>query len=365
MEARLSDTKSHYSEHSISRLLAHAESPMRDAIRRKLRVSLNEHDHRTRNVDALELLSAVRLKVLQKLREPDAQQEINSIAGYAASAAYHACSDLLRTRFPRRTRLANMLRRVCEKSERVRVVWDSPPDPVIALESWPHTKRAASAAQVVQLRSSPVHQLPGTLPRKAIDEISPPELSRVVEGVLDRLGGPLRFDDLLAITAAFLQVEDIPDESLADGGDAYASAGAVRQHGGFSLWLSTERMRLLWDALAQILPWHRAAFLLNLRNGDIGAFPYYGIASVEQIGESLGLTANQYSILANALALTPEMRAQLSILSGPGQRFAIFWNYLPLEDSIIGTLLGVQRSQVIAYRNKAVERLRRMLAPIV
>jgi DNA-directed RNA polymerase specialized sigma subunit len=38
-----------------------------------------------------------------------------------------------------------------------------------------------------------------------------------------------------------------------------------------------------------------------------------------------------------------------------------FWKFLPLEDITIAAVLEVARAQVISYRSKAKERLKRML----
>ena len=49
------------------------------------------------------------------------------------------------------------------------------------------------------------------------------------------------------------------------------------------------------------------------------------------------------------------------MFEGSGQKFVIYWKYIPLEDNSIAKILGVTSAQVIAYRNKGIERLRRQL----
>ena len=81
-----------------------------------------------------------------------------------------------------------------------------------------------------------------------------------------------------------------------------------------------------------------------------------GVATLEQIGEALELKDKQFMSLARELAVEEP--------SNPGQggrRFLLFWRYLPLEDNVIAVVLEVTRAQVISYRNKARERLKRML----
>lgn len=343
-------------------LLAEAESAMRVAIRYKFRVTLDERDYRQQNLDALDLLSAVRLKLLQRLRACPDQDHIKALPSYAATIAYNACSDLLRSRYPQRTRLRNRLRRVLERSPAHVLHSDRNGELQCQAVNWADNKPRAEPEQVLRLRMCPGDYLPEDFLSESLDEIPPAALLSLVDSILDYVDGVVSFDDLTSIACACLHVEDVPDESLPQSADDnHYSALKSREHGGYSLWLSTERMKLLWEALTQLLPWHRAAFLLNLREGDIGAFPYYGVASVEQIGSSLGFTIQQYTVLADQLMLDSHLRAQLSILSGPGQKFAVFWKYLPLDDNTVAAVLAVTRPQVIAYRSKAIERLRRML----
>ena len=60
--------------------------------------------------------------------------------------------------------------------------------------------------------------------------------------------------------------------------------------GPYSVWLTTERLKLYWAAVLRLLVWHRCAYLLNIRDGDLEALPFYGVASFEQIADSLEFT---------------------------------------------------------------------------
>ena len=72
---------------------------------------------------------------------------------------------------------------------------------------------------------------------------------------------------------------------------------AARTQDPYSVRLTVERLKLFWGAVLQLLPWHRAAFVLNLRDGDLDALPYYGVASIEAIGEAIELKEKQLSTL--------------------------------------------------------------------
>ena len=86
---------------------------------------------------------------------------------------------------------------------------------------------------------------------------------------------------------------------------------------------------------------------------------------MEEIGKALDLTDKQFETLAAEIGLDLELRQQSSILRGSGQKFILYWKYLPLDDNTIAKVLSVDRTQVIGYRNKAVERLRRNLSSVI
>ncbi len=102
-------------------LLEEVDSVIRGAIRRKLHVSLRANDSREQNMDGLDLLSEVQLKLLAKLRQSgDAgvgAGEIKEFRAYAATVAYHCCADYLRAKYPQRTSLKNCLRRLLDKTD--------------------------------------------------------------------------------------------------------------------------------------------------------------------------------------------------------------------------------------------------------
>ena len=93
-----------------------------------------------------------------------------------------------------------------------------------------------------------------------------------------------------------------------------------------------------------------------ISNGDLEALPLYGVATLEQIGAALEFTDKQFGSLSRELAVQEPPRPPQG-----GRRFLFFWKHLPLEDNIIAAVLEVARTQVISYRNKARERLKRML----
>jgi hypothetical protein len=162
------------------------------------------------------------------------------------------------------------------------------------------------------------------------------ELADALAAVFNHLGGPVEFDELVRALAALLGVRDQPIESLPEHEDAHAPSAGESD----PAWQIEKRIFLqrLWEELQLLPPNQRAALLLNLRDaggtGCITLFPATGVASLRQLADALGMSADGLARL---------------------------WNELPLEDARIAEMLGLTRQQVINARKSGRERLARRL----
>jgi hypothetical protein len=355
-------------------LLEQADPVLRAAIRRKLRVTLRAGDSREQNMDALDLLGEVQLKLLAKLRQGDRDQGNGEAAGhgaieqfrsYAATVAYHCCADYLRAKYPQRASLKNCLRRLLDKADGYAVWTSADGELMCGFVGWKTGRAAASAEKMRELQHNP-HALPAkVLPNRSgktgVGAIAAKDWLRLLEATFDFVEGPLAMDDLLTIVAPLTGSEDAPqyDDGSADEEDGQSALDrlAAQTQDPYSQRLTVERLKLFWGAVLQLLPWHRAALLLNMREGDLDVLPYYGVASIEAIGEAIELAERQMTTLEQEVGLGPASGSTRKI----AERFAACWRFLPLEDTVIGQVLGVTRPQVIGYRNKARERLARLL----
>ncbi len=347
---------------SANSALEEAEPVICRIVRRKLRVTLRNDDGRENNLDALDVLGDIRLKLVRKLSQTE-DAAIEDWASYAATVAYNCCSDYLRAKYPERSRLKNALMRLLQKSSGCAVWTNSEGDVLCGFAG--QRSLTPDSSRIFELRSHP-RQLPAEVQTpQSLETFSPAVLLKLAEAVWEHTGGPVSVDDMISIVKSVWGIEEADDVSLSAGEDEDAGSPLDRiaspEPRPDSAWQARERLKLLWGAILQLLPWHRAAYLLNLRDGELDAFPYYGIASVEQIGESLAFTSEQYQILAGEVGLSATKLSQTSIFEGSGQKFVIYWKYIPLEDNTIAKVLNVTRAQVIAYRNKGIERLRRQL----
>jgi len=347
---------------AVDDLLNSVDSVLRNVVRQKLRVTLRTNDFREQNLDGLDVLQDIRLKLIRKLSGEEGEEDssIQEFKAYAATVAYRTCSDYLRARYPLRTSLKNSLRRILDKGDEFSA-WESASGELICgYTGWRSPSFKTDAARVMELRHDPFRLPVEALPHGSADNMNWMAWKALLEGVFQYGGGPMPLDDLIAIVAPIVGMEDIQDLDDSDDSDeANNDLSGLSSHdpGPFSIWLTAERLKLYWAAVLRLLVWHRCAYLLNVRDGDLEALPLYGVASLEQIGDSLEFTDAHFARLGRELTAGENDSAP----SGCGRRFLFFWKYLPLEDNVIGVVMEVTRAQVISYRNKAKERLKRML----
>uniref|UniRef100_Q022H8 Uncharacterized protein n=1 Tax=Solibacter usitatus (strain Ellin6076) TaxID=234267 RepID=Q022H8_SOLUE len=262
---------------------------------------------------------------LRAIRDGHHAEAIGSFAGYAAVAAYHACNEYLRRKYPNRHRLKNRLRYLLNNEPRF-AVWEGPSsDWVCGFRKWQVEGVGPATSDLV---SQWRHTL-GDLPRGQ-SAMPPPELLAAVFG---RFEGPLEFDELVAIVGYFWGVDDLApatEKSAREVESKDVDPGARME---LRQWLTE-----LWTQIRELPRAQRVALLLNLRAADsapaVTLFPVTGVASVSNIAETLEFSS---------------------------ETFAALWKSLPIEDLAIAELLGVTRQQVINLRKSARERLTRRI----
>jgi hypothetical protein len=223
---------------------------------------------------------------------------------------------------------------------------------------WRH--RAPPIAQVIVdgLLADP-HPLAGA-PQRHIDRMRGDDWITLLDALFGCTCSPVLLDDTTSIAARACGVEDLNPEH---DGDIVAEMPAASSRTPYTELLMRQRLLLLWRAILELLPWHRTAFLLNMPDGELESFSYYRVVSISEIGTALQLTREQFALLWTQLPLSAADRQELPALGTYDEAFAMVYKHIPLQDHAIGVVLGVSRAQVIGYRRKAVERLRRHLRP--
>jgi RNA polymerase sigma factor (sigma-70 family) len=326
----------------------HAEPVVARVVRRKLR---GDGAHGGAG-DAEDLRGQVMLQLLSRLSElraDPAKRPIQNFSGYAAAAAYRACADYLRARYPQRHSLRNKLRYFLTHQPGLDL-WETPEGEWLcgrrARRAAPGDGGRADGPAQPAPRGERYDELRGD-PRRTAERALPagdPQaagLERLVPALLDYVGGPVELDDLVAALSEVWGLKEQPAAASREDEDGPAAVellAAPRPDLADEL---SQRLYLarLWQELLGLPVRQRAALLLNLRDAQGGSavelFVITGVASPRQIAAAVGL--------------------------GP-EEFAALWNGLPLEDNRVAEMLGATRQQVINLRKCARERLARRMS---
>jgi hypothetical protein len=346
------------------------EPALRGIIRRKLGVTLSPNDGRAENLDAENLLSDLRLVLIESLAKPYTASDgeaIRDIRGYIAKAAYNACSDYLRKKYPYRQSLRN----------RIHYFLNHSPDPALAIwedgagqylcgyAGWRGRAAALNAERLTELRNNPRAIATEALTAKHLENMKANDWAALLHSIFNWTGQPIELDDLVNIVADLMGIQDA---ALSIEGDNEDSKGLVdtepdrgrtpEQEGHWA-----EFLRHLWAAIRDLGPNHRLAYLLNLTDaeGDIQIFISKGVATISDIGRVLQLTNEHFEKLWRRLQLNDDERTFVQPSASYDERFAVVWKHLPLDDNAIAELIGGARQQVINLRKSARLQLRRLL----
>ena len=262
---------------------------------------------------------------LRTLKGGAAAESIGSFSGYTAVAAYHACNEYLRRKYPNRHRLKTRLRYLLNSEKKFAVWEDGVAEWLCGFARW----QADGAAPVTAERLSQWRETLADLPRGQ-SAMHPAEL---MTRVFERLGGPVEFDELVGIVAYLWGVDDPPAAPEASAREVESGDADPGVRLEMKRWLAE-----LWAQIGDLPQAQRVALILNLRAGPAtpaaALLPLTGVASIADIARTLGYSAGE--------------------LAG-------IWNQLPLEDLAIAERLGVTRQQVINLRKSARERLTRRI----
>ena len=335
LEPLLLEASDEQADELLSQLLtSHAEPVIKGIIHYKLHLSSHQADGRAEADDLYQEVLVQLLAELRQLRQQPDEHPITDLRGMAAVIAHRTCSRWMRRQFPERHALKNRLQYLLTRQRGLALWQDDDRKLVAGFAVWQGRKKAASAARLSSLSDD--ERLLAHV--RMLKSGRPQEPSDALAAIFNHLGGPIDFDELVSALAALLGVREQPIESLTEDEDAPVFQAAASEPG--PAWQVEKRIFLqrLWEELQQLPPNQRAALLLNLKDADgrgcIALFPATGIATLRQLADALGMSADS---------------------------FAQLWNELPLEDARIAELLGLTRQQVINARKSGRERLTRRL----
>ena len=328
----LNETSDEQADHLLAHLITtHAEPVIKNVIRFKLRLSSYRESQRAEADDIHQDAVLQLVTQLQRFRQAPEGNPIIDMRGMAAVIAHRTCARWMRRQFPERNAVKNRLHYLLTR-QRGFSLWQDNDKIMAGFTAWQEQQKPATVIRNL----SEIEKLPAQL--RSLKIAKPQELAAAIASIFNYAGGPIEFDDLVSTVAALQGISDQPIESLADDDDAAADLVATPEAD--PAWRTEKRMFLqrLWEELQQLPKNQRAALLLNLKDasgqGCITLFPATGMATVRQLAAALEFSA---------------------------EKFAEFWNDLPLEDARIAELLGLTRQQVINARKSGRERLARRL----
>ena len=314
------------------------EPIIRRGIAYKLHFYRPQFDRNSQRPEFEEIYNDVQLRLLKRLRalkQDPAQNQIANLRSYVATVTRNTCDEYLRQKYPMRRSLRDRVRRHLLNNPAF-ALWEDADDTWLAgLSHWPNRSyRNGTGNTTGELReqlqarwqSVDVHRLP---------------LDDLLHAVFDVSRVPLDLDQLTALVAGFLGVEDHPVEPL-DGDtqtplDRHVSAETDHA----TVTEQRQVLQFLWREICQLPRRQRVALLLNLKNPHginiITLLPATGIATFEQLAQALEI---------------------------PAPEFEQLWADLPLDDLRLAAYLGATRQQVINLRKTARERLLKRMSAI-
>ena len=300
--------------------------------------------HRSRHgtdPDLADAASEARAQViacLQRLRSdggapPEKRLPITDFETYVGALARNTWADAMRARDPQRAKLRNRLHYLLERrtTQHGFALWaDAEHGQWAGFASWRGQFAApSSGARHHQLLTNPRAAAADAFGAGGWSMLNLPDL---VAGLFSWLGGPLKLADL---TDAVLRLQDAPvplavlEKENAD--DEWTAPGPVDpQPSPCDELRWREYLTWLWQQTAALTLVHRRAFLLH--SHCLHEMEFAGVISVRKAAAGLELAA---------------------------EHMAELWTALPLDDLVIGGLLGVGRQQVINWRKAARLRLGR------
>src|SRR5436190_12971326 len=320
----------------LSQLITtHVEPVIQGVIRHKLHFNSGNAGEQA---EADDIRQEVVLQLVVELRKFYRHPQTNAIGdvrGLAAVIAYRTCSRWMRRQFPERHALKQRLYYLLTRQSGF-ALWQNENKKMMAgFAAWQGQKHAADSEALKSLSDNERLLVQIRLLWSRSQKAEP---SDTLAAIFDHLGGPIEFDQLISELAALLFIRDQPFESTDKEENAIALAAASESTD--TTWQLEKRVFLqrLWEEVRQLPLNQRAALLLNLKDADgrgcIALFPAAGIATLRELAETVGVSAEEFTEL---------------------------WNELPLEDVRIAERFRLKRQQVINLRKSARERLKRRL----
>jgi RNA polymerase sigma factor (sigma-70 family) len=319
-------------------VLLHAAPVARRMLRFKLGLHVSDQGTNRDNPEAEDVYQEAITKIVQTLRDLKAASrlsEIENLNPYVASIAANVCVDFLRSKSPAKYRLKHNVRDIFNRHRDFRV-WEIGNETVGGFGGWQGTARLPASDRQIRELENDLETF--RVARFGNEDIRQLPITRLVAETLQWIERPIRIDDLVAIVARLLRIEDQPsaDVSFETVGDEF---GVGRNEvTADSILAAKELLARLWQAVQQLPVQQRDAYCLSFEDADgVDLFSLLletGVATVPQIAQALGRPVTDINRLRSGM---------------------------PLDYLAIATELGSTRALVTQWRFRAIQRLRKEL----
>jgi len=304
-------------------------------------------------------------RVVRQLREIRMCRNGNAIGNYlhyVQVVASRVVKGELRQEHPRRRSLVDALRHALNREPSL-ASWESDRQRICGLAAWRDQRPSQrSCDRLTQLLEQPrafadvvsVDRDPATL-----------DCTELLKRLFDWIGSPIRFDQAIRIIGGLMRIEELSPVSVSEMSgrrlcewlpDQRRRPGEQAEWSGF--------LERLWIQIAQLPRLHRLAYLLNFTaaDGQLELFWIYGVVSIRQIGAALEISEEQFARAWTLLELSDRTWGFVRACGTYSEKFAVLWQHLPLTDTAIAGMLGMERQKVINLRKAAGDRLSRLMS---
>jgi hypothetical protein len=309
---------------------------VRKILRQRLGFYLDIDGHSPDNPEAEDLYNSILLNLGQRLRDLLADPEKYPIKDYrqcVINLATGECQDFLRAKSNPRSRLKNNLLGMISRHSEFKVWKDHHGVSLCGLANWEGRRISiASSERLVWLKENPESFKSKKHTYQSLQKAHYP---KVIAEILQWLGDPIRFDDLVELVPLFRPIKDQPAETIepSEPSQELQPVDPTTQAGdGLEKKLTTKQ---LWEEVKQLPPKSRLILCLS----PVGE-------ECEDLWELL-LTTDVVSLaeLADGLEIPLEQTTNI-------------WSRAPMDSKALADYLGVTTSQVNKWRFQAVKDLR-------
>lgn len=364
-------------------LFAQMDAKARDVVERRFGVRLDSAQSSEKQQAAWDVYQNATVKIIKSIT---AAARIDDPAGYAATIARNSCRDYWRIHNPGWADLKGRLSRFFRKQPSY-ALWETDAQLgwICGPAAWKN-KALAEGNRISALIDQPRRVRSSALPKnEVIEHIDAAAWDRLLSGIFEYLDGPVRLDELVSIAGVLFGVRgsrEMAFDELAPGEDGRPWDPAAPARPPDIALAIRQQLTKLWNELRSMPKRWVIPFLLNPPvmkgaggrkprgealddgpdRGEVAVFTSNGIATVAEIEEIIGFTHDHYNVLWADLQIEVKGGPALETLSDSRLRFAVIWNLLPLDDSVIARVLGLESAQkVINLRMVAKNHLAKVL----